>query len=428
MNHMAASPAPRWQRLSPVWRVLVPLLVGMMMFAPGGCATWSMPEDVDDADLRERAVSKTAADVRLSASVLGSGDSKRLFGTDVNSSGIQPVWVEVENSGPDSLWLLRAGTDPDYFSPLEAAWLFHTPLARKRNSAIDKHFGALDFSNPIPAHSTRSGVIFTNPHERIRLLNIDLLGPGRVIPFTLFLPDPDNPPDESIPELVARDSETAPLDIRNTDTLRKKLKDAPCCAKSAGQGVTGDPINVVLIGTIDDVAAAMVRRGFRTDRRELDNTQRLFGRLPDVVLRKSGKGDVPAQWIRAWLAPFRYRSEPVWLGQAGRPVGGRFAVASDRILERHPDVDEVRNLLIQDLIYSGGMAKLGFVGGAGTVETARSTGAATDSRYSTDGLRAVMFFLSRPRAISDVEILDWDPVLKRREADATREHANEFPR
>jgi hypothetical protein len=425
MKRLAVVSACRLRRLSPVWRKSFLLLLGTMHLILAGCATWQAPEFVDDTGLRERAMSETVDDVRLSAAVLKAVESQQLLGADVNAKGIQPVWIEVENSGPDMLWLLRAGTDPDYFSPLEAAWPFHALLGGKRNDAIDEHFDALDFPNPIPPRSTRSGIIFTNPHQRTRMLNVDLLGQKRMVPFTLFLPDPDNPPDESAIEAVERHLESVRVNIRTQDNLRKRLQDSPCCAETGGKDTAGDPVNVVLIGTFDNVAAALIRRGFRTDRKELDDTQKLFGRLPDFVLRKSGLGDVPAHWIRVWSAPFLYRKQPVWLVQAGRPVGGRIAIAKERALVLHPDVDEARNLLIQDLIYSGGIATLGFVEGAGETRTIRSRTDTAGSRYHTDGLRAVMFILSRPRALSEFEILDWVPALELSEANAAREQADE---
>ena len=57
-------------------------------------------------------------------------------------------------------------------------------------------------------------------------------------------------------------------------------------------------------------------------------------------------------------------------------------------------MDEARNLLVQDMMYSGGLDKLGFARGSGTPERG-------------DGLRAVLFFATRPLSLSDVEILDW---------------------
>ena len=66
-----------------------------------------------------------------------------------------------------------------------------------------------------------------------------------------------------------------------------------------------------------------------------------------------------------WLAPIRFEGGSVYLVQAGRPVGGRFAPRGATGIALHDDVDEARNLLIQDMMYSGGLEKLGFVTGVG---------------------------------------------------------------
>ena len=406
------------------WWLLAFVAVGMIHLALGGCATWQAPESVDDSQLRTRAVGDTAQGVHLSAAVLSAADSRQLFGADVNGTGIQPVWVEVENSSPDTLWLLRAGTDPDYFSPLEVAWSFHTPLAGTRNAAIDDHFDALQFRNPIPAKSTRAGIIFTNPHHRTRVLNVDLLGPATMIPFTLFLPDPDNPPDQGTLQVVARYVEAQREDLDDPDAFRRALQRAPCCAKGANAAASPDPINVVFVGKIPDIAAALVRRGFRSDRMVFDDAQRLFDRPPDFVLRKAGQGGVSAIWVRGWAAPLRYRGQPVFLAQTGRPVGGRFALADGKDLALHAEVDEARNLLIQDLLYSGGLTKLGLVEGGGTAEVSQPQDSLAAPRYRTDGLRAVMFFAIRPRALSDVQLLDWVPELERRDVRTSAEQTN----
>jgi hypothetical protein len=385
-----------------------------------GCATWQAPEAVDEAPWRARAVTESLQDVHLAAAVLSAGESIRLFGADVNATGIQPVWVEVKNGGEDMLWLLQAGTDPDYFSPLEVAWSFHAPLSGARNRAIDEHFDRLAFANPIPPGATRAGVIFTNPHHRIRVLNVDLLGRGRLVPFTLFLPVPDNPQNETGLQVVARYSAAAEQDFDQPEALRAALERLPCCARDAQGAVAGDPLNVVLVGQFDYLAAAMTRRGLRTDRRAIDDTQRVFGRRPDIVGRIAGQSGLSPHWVRLWVAPFRYRGQPVFVGQVGRAIGGRLAVADRRALVVHPNVDEVRNFLIQDLMYSGGLAKLGFVRAGGGTAVAQPADSLESSRYHTDGLRAVMFFVSRPVTASDVEILDWVPALELRETEARR--------
>ena len=184
-------------------------------------------------------------------------------------------------------------------------------------------------------------------------------------------------------------------------------------------------MNVVFIGTMADVGAATIRRNYRRDLRESDRTQRVFGREPDIVGRKQSQTGAPATWIRLWATPMQFDGRSVFVGQVGRPVGGRFASAdtggdAGRIV-LHEDVDEARNFLIQDMMYSGGLERLGFVTGVGEAdETLRRT-TLDGARYRTDGLRAVLFFATRPLSLSDVEILEWVPYLEHREAAAQGE-------
>jgi hypothetical protein len=90
-------------------------------------------------------------------------------------------------------------------------------------------------------------------------------------------------------------------------------------------------------------------------------------------------------------------------------------------------VDEARNLLIQDLLYSGGLAQLGFVAGVGLAPVAQPRASLAGTTYHTDGLRAVMFFATRPLALSDVRLLDWVPYLERRETGTAARTTNGQP-
>ena len=386
-------------------------MIGLLALLLVGCSTWQVPETVDDSAWRARAVSEDVRGVRVSAAVLSAEDSRRLFGADVDATDIQPVWVEVENGSDDVLWLLRAGTDPDYFSPLEVAWAFHSLLGGERNRMIDEHFDRQAFQNPIPSGATRAGVIFTNPHRRTRLLNVDLLGRNRMLPFTLFLPVPDDPPDVQAMRIVQRYAQASYADYQGEGAFRSALERLPCCATDATGETPGEPVNAVVVGTFADTGAAMQRRGYRSDRRAIDDEQWLFDRQPDVVGRKAGQGSSPAHWIRLWVAPLRYQGKPVFLAQVGRPIGGRFVADEGDALEVHPDVDEARNLFLQDMLYSGGLHSFGFVDVDG--ETPPRAQSSTD-RYPTDGLRVVMFFVPRPLALSDVKPLDWESYLERR--------------
>ena len=151
------------------------LFAASLLFGVAGCKTCQAPSTFNDAELRARAVTASRQGVSVMAAVLSAEDSRRMFGADVNKTGVQSVWIELQNQTPEPLWLLRPGSDPDYFSPLEVAWSVHTPLAREANARIDDEFDQLAFKSPILPGETRAGVLFINPERLTRLLNIDLL-------------------------------------------------------------------------------------------------------------------------------------------------------------------------------------------------------------------------------------------------------------
>ncbi len=391
-------------------RMLAGRLTGMILlvvFCLDGCATWQAPEVVDDSALRARAVFDSDRDVTLSASVLSAADSQALFGTDLVSSGVQPVWIEVSNQSSHTLWLLRSGTDPSYFSPLEVAWPLHKKFAKASNDRIDAYFDALAFENPVPPGTTRSGILFTNPHLKTRVLNVDLLGQQTLFPFTLFLPVPGEY-DAEAESALQRLKASSHTDYQDSEEFRAALEQLPCCATG------GEPINVVFVGAISDIGAALIRREYRLRRLPGDDRQTLFGRPPDLVARRAGRSGVPAGWLRMWVAPLQFQGKAVMVVQSGRPAEGRFAEGDASRQTLYPDVDESRNLLIQDLLYSGGLAQLGFVRGSAPIAETEAASDGSELRFHTDGLRAVLFFVTRPLALSDVELLDWVPALQQR--------------
>jgi hypothetical protein len=399
------------------WRSAVRVTwLACFLSALTACATWQAPVDTSDASLRARAVTETKRGVVLSATVLDAEDSLRLFGTDVTAAGIQPVWIEVRNDTEQVFWLLRSGTDPDYFSPLEVAWSAHVKMAGDTNARIDEHFDRLAFPNPIPAHGASSGILFTNPQPVTKLLNVDLLGNKSMLPFTLFLPVRGDVAQAG--EQIHRyaDSEIARYD--DLGALRGALESLPCCAGTNEGAAAGEPLNVVLVGDLDDIGAALVRRGYRRNATAVGTGQRVFGRLPDLDMRKRAQAGAPANWIRLWRAPIDYRGQFVFVAQTGRPVGGRFLPEDARDLRLHPDVDEVRNFLVSDFMYSGGLEKLAFVSGVGAVAADHPRTLAGGETYFTDGRRVALFLGTRPLTISDVEVLDWEPLSYERAAEA----------
>ncbi len=414
-----SSPFPSWLRAGlailrgPLRLLGNALYAASLLLVVAGCATRQAPGTFNEADLRARAVTASRQGASVTAAVLSAEDNRRMFGADVNKTGVQSVWIELQNRTPDPLWLLRPGSDPDYFSPLEVAWSVHTPLARKANARIDDHFNRLAFKNPpILPGETRAGVLFINPERLTRLLNIDLLQRKGLIPFSLFLRVPDDAADPHSGAISFSYPEAGITDYKDLAALRAALERLPCCASDARGTARGDPLNAIFVGELPDIAAALVRRSYRRDAQTVDALQHVFGRGPDVVLRKQAQAGAPSTWLRLWLAPIRFQGRPIFLVQAGRPVGGRFVPRGAKGLVLHEDVDEARNLLVQDMMYSGGLAKLGFITGVTPASMTQPRTTFGGARYYTDGLRATLFLATRPLSLADVELLDWAPYLE----------------
>jgi hypothetical protein len=395
-----------------------------------GCATWQAPAVMDDASIRARAAGAVRNNVRVQVAVLSSEESERMFGASIGADKMQPVWIEVRNGSSQTLWLLRSGTDPDYFSPREVAWSLNTLLGGANNERMSDYLNALGFKNPVPPGETHAGILFTNPDRGTKLVNIDLFGDKTLIPFTLYVRVPDDASDPRFAHTAFEYPRNAVKDCHTLEALRSALVQLPCCATNADGSAQGDPLNAVLVGEFSDIAAAVVRRNYRRNMYEADAEQHLFGRAPDAVARKQAQAGAPATWLRVWLAPIRYQGRAVYVVQIGRPAGGRFARPDAERLVLHEDVDEARNFVIQDMMYSGGLERLGFVSGVGPATRSNPRNANDEEHYYTDGLRAVLFFATRPIAFSNIEMLGWEPFLERgkftnREAD---NHARTSPK
>ena len=241
-------------------------VVLLLVFA--GCATWTAPTNLDDAPLRERAVSATKQDVQVSAAVLGSEDSKRMFGADINKTNVQPLWIEVQNRTSQPLWLLQSGTDPDYFSPLEVAWSMHTLLGGATNASIDDHFNKLGFKNPIPAGRNAHGDSVHQPGPRSQARQYRSVRKQDAGSLLAFLPVPDDVADPRFALTLFQYPDTEITDYHDLASLRAALERLPCCASDQHATTGADPLNVIVIGNLGDIGAALVRRSYRRDLRE----------------------------------------------------------------------------------------------------------------------------------------------------------------
>ena len=262
-----------------------------------------------------------------------------------------------------------------------------------KNPKIDDHFRVMNFRNPIAPGASVSGFIFAN-----------------------------------------RDEEIVDLD---ENELRKALENLPCCATNEDGTKNGDPLNLIFIGNREDLSSAFVRRGWlpaeqtyskavwKTIKSFLFGTRYRYSPVSPLYFYKRQQdfaGQKPRHTVhqrnhlRVWLSPMRYQGKPVWIGQISRDIGVRFTVKTWPPVTHKidPDVDEAMYALIEDMIYSQQLAKIGYVKGVGAATRSKPRHNLTGDPYFTDGYRLVLVFDRRPRSFLEIESFKWeDPVSSR---------------
>lgn len=412
-------------------RLLILLTIAVVSVIAGyGCATFEKPRPVFDVPFLERSQSKVDDDVKVTVAVLSAEESKQLFGVNLAGKGIQPVWARVQNADTTPYWLSSAGLDPDYFSPLESAYAFHGTFSSSTNEKIDKHFRVMSFRNPVAPGTSVSGFIFVNRDEGTKVVDIDLLGHDKAKFFTFFVNVPGIKADHHAVDFDKLYLEAEIVDLDENE-LRKALENLPCCTTNEDGTKKGDPLNLVFIGSREDISAAFVRRRWlpaeqshgkavwKTIKSFLFGTRYryspvsplyLYGRKQDFAAQKPRHTVHQRNHFRAWLSPMRYQGKSVWVGQISRDIGVRFTMKTWPPVTHKidPDVDEAMYALIEDLISSQQLAKGGYVKGVGAATRSKPRHNLTGDPYYTDGYRAVLVFDRRPHSFGEIQSFDWE--------------------
>ena len=154
-----------------------------------GCTAYR-PRPAPQPAFLARLQSETQEPVRVGVAALGPGESAEFFGADLAARGIQPVWLEIENRGTTTLYLLSSSVDPAYFSPREAAYQVHRMFAAADNRRMDAFFAAQQIDDSIPPGATRSGFLFANHDERAKYVTVQLYGERHTRAFRFVLDFP----------------------------------------------------------------------------------------------------------------------------------------------------------------------------------------------------------------------------------------------
>jgi len=394
-----------------------------------GCAT-TQPTSVDPLAYRDRTKSNVSGDVTVAVSVPTTAEAQAIYGVKLAAKHIQPVWVEVKNEGTDTYWFLPSGLDPEYYSPSEAAFAFHTN-SNETNRKLDKKFQKLQFRNPVRPESTEAGFVLVNRDEGFKAVDIDLISREKFKSFSFIFADPEFRADFKLVDFETLYAAEAIINIEDEEELRRVLEALPCCTTNADGDEYGDPLNLVLIGEPNDLLSALVRRNWHateiTWSRAILRTIKsflfgeryryspisalyVFGRSQDIGWQKARGTINERNHMRFWLSPIRFCGKKVFVGQISRDIGVKLTLKSPTITTHviDPDVDEARRYFVEDMAYSQALARGAYVKGVGFVSKEAPRMNLVGDPFYTDGFRGVLFFEPRPYTLSDIEQLQWE--------------------
>jgi hypothetical protein len=395
-----------------------------------GCASTPWTPAWLGVDYKSRAISATEDAVRVSVSVLSAAESLAVYGVPLALKGIQPVWIEVENGDDRAYWLMSPGLDPNFFPPTEAADVFAAGVQRE---AIEQAFKDLAFRNPVPAATTVSGFVLANLDEGAKLVQVDLVATGAMKSFSFLASVPGFRSDYHAREVFSREfySPDQIVEYEDDDTFRTALEKLPCCATNKKGTRDADPLNLVVVGGLEDAFPALIRRGWQPTEQTWSGSvlkmaksalsgERypyapisplyLYGRPQDLALQRARDNIHQRNHLRLWLSPMRYHGKPVWVGQISRDIGSRLTIHSPYLTTHKidPSVDEARTALTEDMAYSQNLAATGLVAGVGEAHPEAPRKNLTRDPYFTDGFRAVLIFDAHPRSLAEIGFLPWE--------------------
>ena len=402
-----------------------------------GCATTQTitnfnPPSINEIGFRNRVQSKFDWEVRVSVAVPTADEAKELFQADLMRKEIQPIWVKVENHSDKTFYLNSTATDPNYFSPLEAAYVFQGGLSQAHRNEMERYFRSMSFRNPILPSTAVSGFIFTNLDESEKVVQITLIATEEVKFYTFFVQIPGMRIDYKMVDFGSLYPEDQIEDVDEKE-LRTALENLPCCTTDKEGTEFGDPINLVIIGNFRDIAAAFARRGWlpaeetystavwKTIKSFLFGSRYryspvsplyFFGRHQDFARQKPRHNIHERNHLRLWYSAMRYQGRPVFVGQVSRDIGVRFTTKTWPPVTHKidPDIDEARHALVEDLIFSQMLAKVGWVKGVEPARPSKPRTNLTGDPYFTYGYRTVLILDQGPIALDQIKALDWEEM------------------
>jgi hypothetical protein len=399
-----------------------------LALALAACASFN-PHPIETIPFKERAQTQTRHGITVTAAVPSRDEARKVFGIDLEKKGIQPVWVHLENASEIPYAFMLTGVDPNYFSAHEAAYKSHFRLRSVTNAKIDAHFDQFFIPNFLPPQGDTEGFVFTNLKLGTKEVRIRLFGPKRIREFEFYISVPGFKADYhevDWDELAAQEW----IEYQEELAFRDALRALPCCTTRADGSGEGDPLNLIILGSPEELGNSLIRAGWdETERLTFASGWRTFkaffggeykyspmsslyvyGRGQDAGYQKARDTIHERNHLRLWLSPMKFRGEHVWVGTITRDIGVYFTTRAWNLTTHaiDPYVDESREYLREDFKNAQSLERFGFVEGAGAATKEEPHRNLMNAPWWTDGLRLVMEVSKQPRPMDQVSFFYWD--------------------
>jgi hypothetical protein len=283
---------------------------------------------------------------------------------------------------------------------------------------MNDYFKKHGFRNgPILPGAARSGFVFVSLDEGSKTVNVRLVAEGDVWKhqFECEVPGLDiKPADDDV-------IDTGALEQTDETTLRAWLERQPRCTTNMTGKTEGDPMNLVVVGdrtTIlrcfgarwDEAESITLATCWKTAKAFLFSSEYRYspvspmyhgGRSEDLALQKARASINERMHLRLWRTMKSFGGQEVWIGQVSRDIGVRFTLRTWNLTTHKidDDVDEARDYVIDYLMSTGHVARVGYVGGVGAAPPTTPRRNMTGDPYHTDGLRTILILsLSNTKA------------------------------
>jgi hypothetical protein len=260
---------------------------------------------------------------------------------------------------------------------------------------------------------TLEGFVFTGLDEGTKRVTVKLIGPAGAKEYAFTIPVPGLRIDHYSKHLDAT-GDSKDTVVCDAAELRARLEAMPRSTTNHLGKREGDPLNLVVVGALATILNGFGARWDQTEAISLRSCWRTlmafslgrryryspvsslyaFGRAQDFALQKARQTINERLHLRLWLTPLRFEGAPVWVGQISRDIGVRFTLRTWNLTTHKvdPDVDDARDYVLDYLMESARVSRVGYVAGVEPAARAAARHNLTGDPYFTDGLRAVAVF------------------------------------